>query len=69
MRPMPTDFSRLASRSTGRHWHAGLAWAMIVVMGLTGGLTGCESSPAVPRPKGYFRIALHDTLYRDIALD
>ena len=69
MRPMPTDFSRLASRSTGRHWHAGLAWAMIVVMVLTGGLTGCESSPAVPRPKGYFRIALHDTLYRDIALD
>lgn len=66
---MPTDFSRLASRSTRRPCRSGVAWAITVVMGLTAGLTGCDSAPAVPRPKGYFRIALHDTLYRDITLD
>ena len=32
-------------------------------------LAGCDGPPAVPRPKGYFRIALHDTLYRNVPLD
>ena len=33
------------------------------------GWTGCDSAPPVPRPKGYFRIALHDTLFRTLSLD
>ncbi len=30
---------------------------------------GCSSPPPVPRPAGYFRIAMHDTTYREVALD
>ena len=67
--PMWTDAFRHIPRSLGRPLRPGLAWAMAVVLGLTAGLTGCDSTPAVPRPKGYFRIALHDTLFRDVALD
>lgn len=67
--PMWTDAFRPIPRSIGRPLRPGLAWAMAVVLGLTAGLTSCDSAPAVPRPKGYFRIALHDTLFRDVALD
>ena len=66
---MWTDAFRPIPRSIGRPLRPGLAWAMAVVLGLTAGLTSCDSAPAVPRPKGYFRIALHDTLFRDVALD
>lgn len=69
MRPMPTDSACLAFRSSRQSRHPGLALAMAVIVGLTAGLAGCDSAPAVPRPKGYFRIALHDTLFRDIVLD
>ena len=32
-------------------------------------LAGCDGPPAVPRPKGYFRIALHDTQPANVPLD
>ena len=30
---------------------------------------GCSSPPSVPRPAGYFRIAVHDTAFMQVALD
>ena len=42
-------------------------WALVWITAL--GLAGCSSADFVPRPKGYFRIALHDTLYQEVELD
>jgi len=42
-------------------------WALVWITAL--GLAGCSSPDFVPRPKGYFRIALHDTLYQEVELD
>ena len=30
---------------------------------------GCSSPPSIPRPAGYFRIAVHDTAFKQVALD
>ena len=46
-----------------------LAATVWLAMTATMGLTGCDGPPPVPRPKGYFRIALHDTLFRTVSLD
>lgn len=42
-----------------------LPW-MVLLMSTVG--AGCGGNPPVPRPSGYFRIALHDTAFRPIEL-
>lgn len=44
---------------------------VLLLLLLAGGslVTGCGGDPPVPRPKGYFRIALHDTVYHTVSLD
>lgn len=42
-------------------------WALIMAVALTLG-TGCRDAEPVPRPPGYFRIALHDTTFRQVEL-
>ena len=55
------------SGSSGR---SGGGPLLTVLLGLCGlAMTGCGGDPPVPRPKGYFRIALHDTLFRPVELD
>ncbi len=41
---------------------------LVFALSLGMALSGCEGDSFVPRPKGYFRIALHDTVYRPVAL-
>ena len=41
---------------------------LVVAMCLGMALSGCGGDSFVPRPKGYFRIALHDTVYRSVTL-
>lgn len=44
---------------------AGLAALLLACSGM---LLSCNGPTPVPRPKGYFRIALHDTSYRSVEL-
>ena len=41
---------------------------LVIAMCLGMALSGCGGDAFVPRPKGYFRIALHDTVYRPVTL-
>ena len=50
-----------------RKTNGGPMLSLLALLGLT--LMGCGGDPPVPRPKGYFRIALHDTLFRPVELD
>ncbi|MGB0170494.1 MAG: gliding motility-associated protein GldE [Flavobacteriales bacterium] len=56
--------------SSGRSGGGPVLTVLIGLLGLCGlAVTGCGGDPPVPRPKGYFRIALHDTLFRPVELD
>ena len=59
--------------SSGNSGSSGGGPVLTVLIGLLGlcglAMTGCGGDPPVPRPKGYFRIALHDTLFRPVELD
>ena len=43
--------------------------ALIALLGALTLWAGCGQADPVPRPSGYFRIALHDTTYQNVALD
>ena len=51
----------------GPSMRGGVAIVLAALMSLT--FSACDQNQAVPRPKGYFRIALHDTLFRTVELD
>ncbi|MDG1381996.1 MAG: gliding motility-associated protein GldE [Flavobacteriales bacterium] len=51
----------------GPSMRGGVAIVLAALMSLT--FSACDQNQAVPRPKGYFRIALHDTLFSTVTLD
>ena len=51
----------------GLNFRSGASILLAAVLSFA--LAGCLDSNVVPRPKGYFRIALHDTVYRSVDLD
>ena len=51
----------------GPSMRGGMAIVLAALMSLT--FSACEQNQTVPRPKGYFRIALHDTLFRTVELE
>ena len=51
----------------GPSMRGGVAIVLATLMSLT--FSACDQNQAVPRPKGYFRIALHDTLFSTVKLD
>ena len=56
--------------SPGKNGGGPVLTVLIGLLSLCGvAMTGCGGDPPVPRPKGYFRIALHDTLFRPVELD
>ena len=64
----PESGTRPEGSSHGQAGSKGGA-AMLALAVMLTWATGCTEAPAVPRPKGYFRIAMHDTLFRTVNLD
>lgn len=46
----------------------GMGSAMVLLAASLAFGSGCSTPPPVPRPAGYYRIALHDTTYRTVEL-
>lgn len=69
MRPFPqTMIDRMNPRSIWGKPRGTATLGGLFLIGLMS-LMACGEEALVPRPKGYFRIALHDTLFRTVPLD